>query len=227
MKRSEINKLIQAARKFLDKHRFLLPPFAYWSPEDWAKKGPECDEIRSRKLGWDLTDFGSGDFRKIGLLLFTILNGNLKDPRNVKAYAEKIMIVEENQVTPYHFHWQKTEDIINRGGGNLVLHLYNAGAQDEFTQAPVRVRCDGVERVVPAGGEVILHPGESITLTQRLYHEFFGQPKHGKVLVGEVSSVNDDASDNRFKTAPGRFPKIEEDAKPVHYLCNEYPCAMV
>jgi D-lyxose ketol-isomerase len=225
MKRSEINTLIKAAKKFLDRHCFLLPPFAHWTADDWAGLGREADEIRNNRLGWDLTDFGSGDFHKIGLLLFTIRNGNLKDTQNVKAYAEKIMIVEENQVTPYHFHWQKTEDIINRGGGNLVLHLYNADAKDNFSKQPVPVSCDGVVRTVPPGGEVVLKPGESITLTPRLYHEFFGQPKKGRVLVGEVSSVNDDASDNRFKTAPGRFPKIEEDARPLHYLCTEYPAA--
>lgn len=225
MKRSEINALINAAKQFLDEHCFLLPPFAHWTVDEWASKGREADEIRNNQLGWDLTDFGSGDFHQIGLLLFTIRNGNLKDKQNAKAYAEKIMVVEENQVTPYHFHWQKAEDIINRGGGNLVLHLYNADAQDNFSQEPVRVSCDGVVRTVPPGGEVVLQPGESITLTPRLYHEFFGQPKKGRVLVGEVSSVNDDASDNRFKTAPGRFPKIEEDAPPLHYLCTEYPRA--
>jgi len=159
------------------------------------------------------------------LLLFTIRNGNLKLPKNVKNYAEKIMIVEENQVTTFHFHWQKTEDIINRGGGNLVVELYNSNAADEFTQEAIRVSCDGIVRTVEPGGRVILNPGERITLTPRLYHKFYGDPKAGRVLVGEVSSVNDDASDNRFKDPIGRSPKIEEDEAPLHYLCNEYPKA--
>ncbi|HYF49963.1 MAG TPA: D-lyxose/D-mannose family sugar isomerase [Planctomycetota bacterium] len=223
MKRSEINRRIESAKEFFAKHSFRLPPFGYWSPADWKSKGAAADEIRRNKLGWDLTDFGSRAFEKMGLLLFTIRNGNLKDPANVKSYAEKIMIVEENQVTPFHFHWQKTEDIIVRGGGNLVVELYQSNAQDEFTQETIRVRCDGVERRVAPGGKVVLHPGESITLTPRLYHKFYGEPGAGRVLVGEVSSVNDDATDNRFKDNVGRFPKIEEDAPPVHYLCNEYP----
>jgi D-lyxose ketol-isomerase len=62
MKRSEINALIDDAITLLHDHQVRLPPFAYWSPAQWAEKGPECDEIRHCKLGWDITDFGSGDF---------------------------------------------------------------------------------------------------------------------------------------------------------------------
>jgi len=40
----------------------------------------------------------------------------------------------------------------------------------------------------------------------------------GKVLIGEVSMVNDDDSDNRFLDETGRFPAIEEDVEPVHLL---------
>lgn len=225
MTRSEINRRIASARSFFEQHSFRLPPFAFWTPKQWRKAGPEANEIRANKLGWDLTDFGSGDFSKVGLLLFTIRNGNLKAPKNVKNYAEKIMIVEENQVTPFHFHWQKTEDIINRGGGNLVIELYNSNAADDFTQERIPVSCDGVLRTVEPGGKVVLNPGESITLTPRLYHKFYGQAKAGRVLVGEVSSVNDDATDNRFKDPIGRFPKIEEDEAPLHFLCNEYPAS--
>ena len=78
MKRSEINKIIVDALAFADKMNFLLPPFARWTPEEWAKvaNNPEYDEIRDNMLGWDITDFGSGDYHKIGLLMFTIRNGN-------------------------------------------------------------------------------------------------------------------------------------------------------
>jgi D-lyxose ketol-isomerase len=124
-----------------------------------------------------------------------------------------------------HFHWAKTEDIINRGGGNLVVRLHNADPDDNLADTEVKVSTDGVVRRVPAGGEIILHPGESITLTPRLYHTFWGEPGKGKVLVGEVSTVNDDSNDNRFHQEIGRFPAIEEDAPPVRYLCSEYPKA--
>lgn len=223
MKRSEINRLIDNAKAFFNAHFFKLPPFAFWSAEEWASAGPAADGIRQSKLGWDLTDFGSGDFHSTGLLLFTLRNGNLNALENPISYAEKIMIVEESQLTPFHFHWKKTEDIINRGGGKLVVELFNSDSQDEFADTDVKVSCDGVTRSISPGGKVLLSPGESITLPPRLYHAFYGEEGGGSVLVGEVSSVNNDATDNRFKIPAGRFPQIDEDESPRHLLCNEYP----
>jgi len=225
MKRSEINAILERSIKFLAKHRFLLPPFAYWTPADWRKKGPECREIVDQQLGWDITDFGSGDFKKVGLFLFTIRNGdlaNLKKNAGGKSYAEKIMIVEENQVTPTHFHSQKMEDIINRGGGNLVIRLWNATKTDGLAKTPVTVSMDGVKVTVPAGGKIKLRPGDSVTLPQRNYHSFWGEKGKGTVLVGEVSRVNDDRTDNRFFAPIGRFPSIEEDVAPLHLLGCDY-----
>jgi hypothetical protein len=223
MRRTEINAIMRKAMGFLKDRRFELPPFAFWSPDEWRKRGHEADEIRRNALGWDITDFGSGDFQRLGLFIFTIRNGNLSNPDDRKAYAEKILIVEEDQVTPMHFHWSKMEDIINRGGGNLMMQLYNATEDEKLADTPVEVSCDGVKRTVPAGGTVRLTPGESITIVQRLYHKFWGESGKGTVLVGEVSSVNDDRTDNRFREPMGRFPQIEEDEAPLHLLCNEYP----
>lgn len=171
-------------------------------------------------LGWDITDFGLGDYDRYGLLLFTIRNGNPK--RDKKTYAEKIMLAHEGQETPLHFHWSKMEDIINRGGGNLVIELYGSTPDEELSEEPVQVSIDGIVREVPAGGRVILTPGESICLYQGLYHRFYGEPGCGDVLIGEVSQVNDDASDNRFHETVGRFPDVEEDEEPLHLLASDY-----
>ncbi len=225
MKRSEINEIIREACAFFEEHRFALPPFAHWTPEEWRTKGHEADEIRANMLGWDLTDFGSGNFSKSGLTLFTIRNGNLKAAGNHKTYCEKIMIVRPRQITPMHFHWAKTEDIINRGGGNLLIELYMADEKDALGKSDVIVSTDGVERCVAAGTILSLGPGESITLTPRLYHRFWGEEGKGNVLVGEVSTVNDDTADNRIHDPIGRFPAIEEDAPPFRLLCSEYPKA--
>ena len=226
MKRSEINALIRNAEVFFAEHRFLLPPFARWTPEEWMERGPEADELRERRLGWDLTDFGSGDFQRVGLLLVTIRNGDSRSPHAGKNYAEKIMIVREGQVTPWHFHWSKSEDIINRGGGNLVVELAQA-TEDEtgLSDQDVEVSCDGVVRRVPSRGRIVLTPGESITLLPRLFHTFYGEPGTAPVLVGEVSRTNDDETDNRFLEPVGRFPDIEEDEAPYRLLCHEYPPA--
>ena len=221
MKRSEINALMREAVAFFDEHRFCLPPYAFWGPAEWKTKGEEVDEIRRCRLGWDLTDFGLGEFHEQGLLLFTIRNGLLDDIEGTKVYAEKIMIVEEGQITPWHFHGAKKEDIINRGGARLAIELHNANERRELLDTEVVVSTDGVRRRVEPGGKVVLSPGESITLCQELAHTFYGEG--GKVLVGEVSSVNDDETDNYFIEGVGRFPEIEEDEEPLYLLCNEYP----
>jgi len=223
MKRSHINRSIAEAAAFFAIHGFMLPPFAGWTPEDWRQCGPEAGELRSQQLGWDVTDFNSGRFQQLGLTLFTLRNGSLSGG---KVYAEKIMHVRQNQVTPFHCHARKTEDIINRGGpgsGKLVVQLHNRTADGGLAQTPVIVWCDGVRRELPAGGTVVLGPGESITLPPFLYHAFYAI--EGDALVGEVSSLNDDATDNLFLDPLPRYPQIDEDEPPLRLLCTEYPHA--
>ena len=222
MKRSEINAIIRDAESFFAEMRFALPPFASWTADDWRTKGEECAEIADNSLGWDITDFGSGDFSRVGLLLITIRNGSLDNPLYPKPYAEKIMIVGENQVTPTHFHWSKQEDIINRGGGELAVRLYNSDENEALSDTDVVVSLDGVKTTLKAGSLIYLKPGESITMTRGLYHSFWGREGCGKVLVGEVSKTNDDNTDNRFLESTGRFPAIDEDEPPYRLLCNEY-----
>lgn len=223
MKRSEVNAIMRAADGFIRQRGFHLPPFAYWTPSDWSRQGASIREIVENRLGWDITDFGSGDYRQRGLFLFTLRNGspdNLKTMQG-KVYAEKIMVVDVDQVTPMHFHWAKTEDIINRGGGLLTIELRNATPDEDLADTDVTVRVDGVARTIAAGSAIALKPGESITLPPYLYHAFWGTEE--PVLVGEVSTVNDDSGDNRFHEPVGRFPSIEEDEPPLYLLCTDYP----
>ncbi|MFH0759176.1 MAG: D-lyxose/D-mannose family sugar isomerase [Bacteroidota bacterium] len=220
MRRSEINQLIREALQFFEEMNFRLPPWGYWSPADWQQNHEKHDEIIQNQLGWDLTDFGSGEFMKTGLLLFTLRNGHLIGDR--KPYAEKVMIVEEGQVTPMHFHWSKMEDIINRGGGNLMIQLFPSDENEELADHVFEVSLDGIRRTFLPGDVVRLSPGESITLCPGLYHKFYGETGTGKVLVGEVSAVNDDHTDNRFHSALGRFPEIEEDEAPAFLLTSDY-----
>lgn len=223
MKRSEINRLIDDAITLLHDHKVRLPPFAYWSPADWAAKGPECDEIRHCKLGWDITDFGSGKFDNVGLVVFTVRNGHhQRVPYNKKPYAEKILVIQENQHTPMHHHMLKSEDIICKSGGNLLIRLFNRAAEGKLADSDVEVSLDGVRHRVKAGHTFRLTPGDSITLTPYLYHEFWAEEGTGTAIVGEVSSVNDDDTDNSFYSTVGRFPMIEEDEPTRHKLCTEY-----
>jgi D-lyxose ketol-isomerase len=222
MKRSEINAIMREADAFIKQHNFYLPPFAYWTTKDWAAKGEEVQEIVNNKLGWDITDFGRGDYEKYGLFLFTVRNGTLEalQQGKGKVYAEKIMIVSVDQMTPMHFHWTKTEDIINRGGGKLAIQLYNATEDEKLADTEVIVSMDGVTHTVKAGTTLFLKPGESITLLPYHYHKFWGI--EDRVLVGEVSAVNDDDVDNCFYEKVGRFPEVEEDEPPLHLLVNDY-----
>lgn len=224
MKRSEINALIMKSEKFIANYRFALPPFAAWTPEEWKSKGDECDEIRDNMLGWDVTDYGLGKFDEVGLVLVTIRNGNQNNEKYAKPYAEKLLISEEKQVCPMHFHWYKMEDIINRGGGILMMQLYNSTKDEELDRdTDVSVVSDGVSLQVPAGTVLELAPGQSVTLTPGMYHAFWAKEGCGPVLIGEVSQCNDDNTDNRFYESMGRFPKIEEDEAPYRLLCIEYP----
>lgn len=226
MKRSEINAIIRRAEAFITEYRFALPPFASWTPAQWQEKGAECDEIRDNMLGWDITDYGLGRFAQVGLVLVTIRNGNQNNPKYEKPYAEKLLISEEDQVCPMHFHWHKMEDIINRGGGILMMQLYNAAPDETLDkETPVTVVSDGVCRTIPAGTILELAPGQSVTLTRGLYHAFWAKKGSGRVLIGEVSQCNDDNTDNRFAEPMGRFPAIEEDEPAYRLLCNEYPAA--
>ena len=226
MKRSEINAILKDAICFIDSFHFALPPFAHWTPEDWRKKGSECNEIRDNMLGWDITDYGLGRFSEVGLVLVTIRNGNQNNSAYTKPYAEKLLISQENQVCPMHFHWKKMEDIINRGGGTLMMQLYNSTPEEALDLLnPVHVVSDGVALTVPAGTVLELQPGQSVTLTHGMYHAFWAKEGSGPVLIGEVSQCNDDNTDNRFLEPMGRFPQIEEDESPLRLLCTEYPSA--
>ncbi len=219
MKRSEINKAIDIAAEFFAKMNFLLPEYASWPPEKWRELGPEMDEIRNCALG-------SGDFATIGRTLFTIRNGRHGDPRYAKIYAEKAIYNPEGQRAPLHFHVSKMEDIINRGGGNVQITVWQAGPDNRPSDEPFTLKISGISRMVSPGETQRILPGESICLPPRTFHQFWGEEGTGPSLTGEVSSVCDDKTDNYFLEKRERFPAIEENELSRYTLVNEYqvPC---
>ncbi|WP_055097985.1 MULTISPECIES: D-lyxose/D-mannose family sugar isomerase [Bacteroidales] len=219
MKRSEVNRYIKQAIKLFDENNFHLPSWALLTPEEWKDKiaTERCKEIIDHTLGWDVTDFGKNNFMKEGLTLFTLRNGS---PKSEKTYCEKIMVSYVNQITPMHFHWNKMEDIINRGGGILALQLWKANKKEEKTRDSFTVQIDGITQNIEAGEIIRLNPGESITLEPYIYHQFWAEKE--TCIIGEVSKVNDDSNDNRFYEPLGRYPEIEEDESPLFLLCTEY-----
>lgn len=223
MKRSQINELISHADEMIRSHGFNLPPFAYWSPETFKKRSDQARHIIDARCGWDITDYGQGRFDELGLFLFTLRNGLLADLNRGggMCYAEKLLISKQDQLSPMHTHVIKAEDIINRGGATLVVELFGSDDKGKFAEdRGGTVWVDGIRRDFQPGEKLRLAPGESVTLRPGDWHAFWGEG--GDVLIGEVSTVNDDETDNIFREKIGRFADIEEDEAPKHLLASDY-----
>lgn len=223
MKRSEINAAIEWSKALLESRQFKLPPFGYFEMAQWQENRHLTQHIEKLMLGWDVTDFGQGDFEHFGAVLFTLRNGSLKDPKLGTPYAEKLIMLKAGQRLPLHYHASKTEDIINRGGGVLAIDLYNSLTDGSVDYAnPVIALLDGIEKEVMPGKTLFIMPGASITLRPFQYHRFWAEGEQGDLLLGEVSSINDDHTDNFNAEPVSRFTQIEEDEAVKHPLCNEY-----
>lgn len=223
MKRSRINDILREGDEFIRSFGFRLPPFAYWSPDKMMARRADISGILAARLGWDITDYGQGDFDKLGLFLFTVRNGSQEDLKRGggMCYAEKIMISRHDQISPMHRHIVKAEDIINRGGAALALNMFSSDKDGEIDpNADVVVATDGIWRRLKAGDVLQLSPGESVTLMPGNWRAFWGEG--GDVLIGEVSAVNDDLTDNIFEDPIGRFANIDEDEDPIHLLVSDY-----
>ena len=202
MKRSRVNAILAEAEEMFARHSVALPPFAHWSPQEMAARAPGT-RIAQARMGWDVTDYGQGEFDRLGLFLFTLRNGRLADLREGggMAYAEKLLISRRDQLSPMHTHVVKAEDIICRGvdapGARLAVQLHGSAPDGSFDpDAGGEALFDGVPRRFEAGEVVALAPGESVTLMPGDWHAFWGEG--GDVLIGEVSTVNDDETDNVF-----------------------------
>ncbi|WP_170387862.1 D-lyxose/D-mannose family sugar isomerase [Ruegeria atlantica] len=223
MKRSRIDEIMAEANEMVHFHGFTLPPFAYWSPEEFKDRAGDARHLIDARCGWDITDYGDGDFDKMGLFLFTLRNGVQSDlaEGSGMCYAEKLLISRQDQLSPMHSHALKAEDIINRGGATLVVELY--GSDDDGGFAEDRggvVLLDGIRHNFDPGEKLRFSPGESITLRPGDWHAFWGEG--GDVLIGEVSTVNDDETDNIFRDPIGRFAEVQEDVSPTHLLVSDY-----
>lgn len=170
-------------------------------------------------LGWDVVEWQPGEFSEHGLVLFTLRNVlRAAGSGREGGYAEKVLLVRVNQRTPFHAHHRKMEDIINRGGGNLIIDL-RAGPPG---QHGLHVLVNSVRKPIMHEMEtVVLSPGDSITLLPGLIHAFYASGDD--VIAGEVSTHNDDASDNVFLEPAERFPQLEEDVPVERLVVADYP----
>ena len=224
LKRSEINVSIDLAIETFRKHGLHLPPYAYWQVDDWHERNGDCDEIRDCMLGWDVTDFGSGDFARIGRTLFTLRNGRSGDARYPKNYAEKYILDPEGQRAPAHFHRTKREDIIHRGqSGAIRVQLCATNADNTPSDESFLIQLNGITLELKPHSQVRLLPGQSVCIPPRTIHQFWGEEGGGITCSGEVSTVCVDWNDYFFLQPGTRFPEIDEDEPRRYYLCHEYP----
>lgn len=222
MKRSEVNAALVWAKELLKKNNIRLQDNAYWSMDEWKANKDKIDTIKTLMLGWDISDFGTGKFDEIGAVLYTVRNGRMGDESIGVPYCEKYLLFKEGQRLPKHYHVYKTEDIINRANGVMALYLWNTDEEGNQLDTDVTVPMDGIERTFKAGEEILVYPGNSVTLKPHVAHIFGPKAGCGELVAGEVSKVNDDNTDNYFLEQTYRFAKIEEDEAILHPLCNEY-----
>ena len=224
MKRSQINAAIDLAMKTFARHHIHLPEWAYWPAERWKTAGPEMSRITLNMLGWACTDFGQGDFDRVGITMFDVRNGTRERPDQGTPYGEKIFCLKPGQRLPYHFHYTKTEDIISYNGGTLMIQLFNAKADESLDEAsPGVVYCDGVEKPFTAGQVFEIAHGGSLTITPKLYHRFWNKEGGEALVGGEISTISVPKTDNHFDRGARRFVAIEEDEPPKHLLNVDYP----
>ncbi|MEX1119403.1 MAG: D-lyxose/D-mannose family sugar isomerase [Terrimicrobiaceae bacterium] len=160
---------------------------------------------------WDITDFGLDDFARHGLVLINLA----EEPE----YCEKLMYARDGQTTPLHTHAKKKEDIICRHGF-LALELWSGHPDKTPGGGIFSAQVNGESRELSSGKVLTLQAGERITLTPGIYHAFW--PEGVDCIIGEVSTANDDASDNYFVNPDvGRFPQVEEDEAAVISLLSD------
>lgn len=221
VKRSEINDIVAQGHEFIRSFGVVLPPFAVWAPERMRRD--DAALIRARGLGWDITDYGAGNFAEMGLFLFTTRNGSaahLSEGCGM-LYAEKIMISRRDQLSPMHRHVSKAEDIINKGGGDLIIELFASDPTGRIDRtADVTVMSDGCAVTMQAGGKLRLQPGQSVTLMPGDWHAFWAERED--CIIAEVSTVNDDKTDNIFEQPISRFAEVVEDVPATRLLVSDY-----
>lgn len=225
MKRSEINNAIKWAEELSQKHHITLPDFARYAPDKAVFSEPQRVNLKKTMLGWDVTDFGTDDFSKVGAVLFTVRNGSVYESNVGTPYAEKYIFLKDGneQEIPLHYHVQKTEDIINRAGGVFCCQLavQDENGRPDFTK-PVTVLRDGEYYEAKPAEIIEISTGNSITLEPGVFHRFFAKTGYGDLVIGEVSKINDDNIDNVFANPSDRFCEIEEDEPLYRLLVNEY-----
>jgi D-lyxose ketol-isomerase len=219
MKRSQINAALQAARDLLARCQWDLPEWADWSEAEHAANPAVSACLYAQELGWDVTDFGQGDFEARGVTSFCIRNGEPALLSNQPG-CEHLHFVADGQIWPFHAHKAKREEITVRCGGNLMVAFTRHGS---FEDAPVWI--DGSPINDPYSRFIRLSPGQSISIPCGLQHSLWSEPNSGPTLFSETSTSRNDRSDSFFLEEQTRFLPIDEDQPKLLPLWHETTAA--
>lgn len=212
MKRSFVDARIDEMIAMCERHGARLPGFAQWGEDDYRADPAAARRILDGGLGWNVVEFKPGGFAQTGLSVFTLRMGDWRQLAQGRGrlYAEKVLLVQDGQRTPHHYHIVKTEDIVNRGGARFVVELFKVDRAGARLKERFRALKDVKTLDLEPGAKVMLEPGESLTLDPFVAHAFWAEG--GATLAGEVSLANDDRADNLFLPPLSAPAAIVEDS---------------
>ena len=102
-----------------------------------------------------------------------------------------------------------------------MVELFGSDDQGRFAaDRSGVVRCYGNSTPFKAGTRLRLPPGVSVTLMPLDWRAFWDEG--GDIVIGGVSTVNDDVSNNLFRDPVGRFAQIDEEGPPTRLLVADY-----
>ena len=165
-------------------------------------------------LGWDITDFGMGDFDKVGFSLITLRNGNVFMDKYTKPYAEKLLYMKEGQSAAMHFHWNKMED--SRLCATMKVYHYLSTRTPYVVGDMVKGRVYEISDRF--GVFVAVDDKYSALIPAR---EAKGKYRPGKILELRVSEVKEDGKMN-VTDRQKAYLQINEDAENVLEVINEF-----
>jgi D-lyxose ketol-isomerase len=235
MKRSEINAAIARAIDNAKKYGVALPKWADWHPLQF---GADCDGIRHQRLGWKAVDFGLDKFNECGLVVLSLTaplvdeyGEPLTTAQRVGAYdypvtgfSRKYLFVQAGQTEPHHFHRQKKrKEVKVIAGSSVRFELAWADSDTELSSTrEVVVQVDGMSHHLPANGSIVVNPGETITLPGDLSH-IISVPAGGPdTIMEEISTANNDRSDNIFPFMTPTSQPVIEDQEARYQLLDEH-----
>jgi D-lyxose ketol-isomerase len=101
-----------------------------------------------------------------------------------------------------------------------------ADSDTTLSTRDVDVQVDGIWQHIPAEGEVIVNPGETITLPGNLSHIIEVLPGSSDTIMLETSTANNDRSDNIFPYMTPTSKPVLEDEKARYQLLDEHSAAV-